>query len=372
MSDLVVRLFPSDQFGCGFSRMLEPARCVLEQTTGVEIQYVFNQEDEGGFEVMLAGRMGQEKVVSVADPECDIVVMQRPAHRHVIETIPHLQAWGCAVVCEYDDDFNSIDPRHAAYLAYEPRHNPMINKLWAQLGSQLADLVTVTTPSLAKTYGSHGRCKVLPNCVPESYLSVKPRWEDDGYFTEHYPTTPRIGWAGNPNAHPGDLEVMGDAIANLYYQDKAILRTVGSGRTFNILDLEEGDGEGLEWASLEDFPALVASFDVGVVPLRDSRFNRAKSWLKGLEYAALGVPFVASPTAEYRKLVQLGAGDLVSTTTRSTAAWERALLRYVEDPEYAALRSEEGRIVASQWTYEKHAERWLQAWRDALSMRRAR
>ncbi len=165
---------------------------------------------------------------------------------------------------------------------------------------------------------------------------------------------------------------MGDSIRDLAYMRQIEFRTLGSSDTFTVVGVPPHLGESLDWASLEDFPAQVASFDVGVVPLRDSKFNRAKSWLKGLEYAALGVPFVASPTAEYRKLSKLGAGDLVTTTTRSTSAWERALLQLIEDPDYAARRSEEGRTVASEWTYEKHAEKWLQAWRDALSLRRAR
>jgi len=108
------------------------------------------------------------------------------------------------------------------------------------------------------------------------------------------------------------------------------------------------------------------------VPLRDSNFNRSKSWLKGLEYAALGVPFVASPTKPYQKLAELGCGDVVRPTTRSTDAWQRALMRYVEDEEYRRLRAEEGRIQARSMTIEGHAEEWLQAWSNALTLRRAR
>ncbi len=34
---------------------------------------------------------------------------------------------------------------------------------------------------------------------------------------------------------------------------------------------------------------------VGIAPLVDRPFNRSKSWIKGLEYSAFGLPFVASP-----------------------------------------------------------------------------
>lgn len=363
---MIVRIFPSDRTGCGFYRCEEPGRVVSELTADVEVQYVYNEDDDGGLTVTLSGRLGAEKVVKVEDPQCDVIVLQRPAHRHLIEAIPHIQSYGTAVVVDFDDDFDSIHPRNQAYSHYQPETNPMLNKVWAKLSTTLADLVTVTTPALAKTYGKHGRVAVLPNYIPESYLKVKPYWPD----VTANPEIPRIGWAGNPFSHPGDLEVMGGAIHDLSYEGKAVFRTIGTARTLDIVGTTNG-GSALDWASIDDFPALTASFDVGVVPLADTAFNRAKSWLKGLEYAALGVPFVASPSKPYQDLVRLGAGDLVSMTTRSTGAWKRALLRYVEDEEYRRLRSEEGRIVASGLTYEKHGEKWLQAWGNALTLRRA-
>jgi glycosyltransferase involved in cell wall biosynthesis len=345
--------------------MEEPGRVVSELTSDVEVQYVYNEDDYGAFEVSLHGKLGAEHVVAVTDPECDVVVLQRPAHRHLVETIPLLQQHGCAVVVDYDDDFDSIHPKNQAWSHYQPETNPQLNKVWAKLASNLADLVTVTTPALAKRYGQHGRVATLPNYVPESYLKVEPSWP-----TEHMRNVPSIGWAGNPGSHPGDLEVMGAAIHDLTFDKIARFKTIGTGKTNRIVSARHPDT--VVWAPIDEFPSLTASFDIGVVPLADSTFNRAKSWLKGLEYAALGVPFVASPTAPYRQLERLGAGDLVTSTTKNTNAWKRALLRYVEDEEYRRLRSEEGRIVASDLTYENHGEEWLQAWGNALTLRRAR
>lgn len=364
-----VRLFPGDQSGCGFYRMMEPGRVVSELSADVEVEYVFYEEDEGGLEVTLAGRLGSEKVIAVKDPECDVIVLQRPAHRHLVEAIPHIQAHGIAVVADFDDDFDSLHPRNQAFLAYDPERNPMQNKVWAKLASSLADLVTVTTPALAKTYGAHGRVAVLRNYVPESYLSVKPTWPDQlGVPTIDIPS---IGWAGNPYSHPGDLEVMGTSIHDLAWDHTARFRTIGTPKTLKIVGAGQLSSDVVEWAPIDEFAALTASFDIGVVPLADTRFNRAKSWLKGLEYAALGVPFVASPTHPYKELAAIGLGDLVRTTTRNSRSWHEALLRYVEDEEYRALRAEEGRIIARSYTYEKNGFEWLQAWANALTLRRA-
>lgn len=359
-----IRIFPGDQTGCGFYRCMEPGRVVSELSADVEVEYVYHELDDGGLEVTLAGRLGNERVVGVRDPECDVIVLQRPAHRHLVESIPHIQRYGTAVVVDFDDDFDSLHPRNQAYPAYDPEHNPLQNKIWAKLASSLADLVTVTTPALAKTYGEHGRVAVLRNYVPESYLTVKPFWPEE-YATKR----PHIGWAGNPFSHPGDLEVMGSAIHDLTFDRRARFCTIGSAKTGDIVSARHP--KAIPWSKLSDYPALTASFDVGVVPLADTKFNRAKSWLKGLEYAALGVPFVASPTQQYKALAEFGMGDTVRTTTRNSRAWTDALLRFVEDEEYRQLRSEEGRILAGQFTYEKNGFEWLQAWGNALSMRRA-
>jgi glycosyltransferase involved in cell wall biosynthesis len=52
---------------------------------------------------------------------------------------------------------------------------------------------------------------------------------------------------------------------------------------------------------------------VGLVPLNRIPFSEAKSNLKGLEYAAAGIPFIATPTEEYRILAEAGVGRLAST-----------------------------------------------------------
>jgi len=45
--------------------------------------------------------------------------------------------------------------------------------------------------------------------------------------------------------------------------------------------------------------ANIAQFDIGIAPLSDTPFSRARSAIKVLEYAALGIPAVATPLPEY-------------------------------------------------------------------------
>ena len=65
-------------------------------------------------------------------------------------------------------------------------------------------------------------------------------------------------------------------------------------------------------APILDYPKLFPPIDIGIVPLNDLPFNHAKSFIKGLEYAAAGVPFIASNSPEYKYLADLGVGRVAS------------------------------------------------------------
>ena len=54
--------------------------------------------------------------------------------------------------------------------------------------------------------------------------------------------------------------------------------------------------------------------DIGLVPLRHVEFNLAKSFIKGLEYSAAGVPFIAENIEEYKFLYEeYGIGRVANT-----------------------------------------------------------
>jgi glycosyltransferase involved in cell wall biosynthesis len=82
--------------------------------------------------------------------------------------------------------------------------------------------------------------------------------------------------------------------------------------------------------------ATLMSMDIGIIPLRDFPFNRCKSDIKGMEYAASGIPFIAQNLDAYVKLnEQLGVGRVA----KKPADWIKHLKQLIADPE---LRKEEG------------------------------
>lgn len=304
-----------------FYRLREPARCSTHDTTVTD--------------TLVLGR-DRAGVVREVVTDADVVVFQRPGLPWQVDAIRVLQGRGVRVVVDMDDDFGAL---HHANAARDPA--AATRMAWA---CQVADLVTVSTPALAHRYASHGRVRLLPNCVPAWYLDV----ESD----KPHP----VGWAGSVHTHPDDLEVTRGAVG----------RTVSD---FHVIGTGQGvkDALGLRsepsatgWVPLEQYPHAVATLKVGLVPLADSQFNAAKSALKMSEYASLGVVPIVSPTPDNLRLHAEGVG-LVAKRPRE---WQRHL-RALEDDGLRADLAEHGRKLMAGHTYERNAYRWDEAWTSA-------
>jgi hypothetical protein len=297
----------------------------------------------------------------VIAPEVDVVVLQRPLTRELALSVPQLQAQGCAVVVEVDDDFTCPPSENPAWAQTHPKWSPDRNWRWLMEAIKAADLITVTTPYLAERYGRHhGRVRILPNYVPAWYLSVvraAPRPADSPVL---------LGWPGTPTTHPGDLELTRGAVGRAVAATSARFRAIGGEGTCAVLDIPDGMGEYVPWTkTVASYPYAVAELDVGIAPLRETKFSLAKSWLKPLEYAALGVACVISPLPEYERL---GAGVLAA----KPKAWERQLRRLIEDEGWREAVAAKGRQVASAMTIEQHCGEWWDAWEEAWDIRQRR
>nr|WP_246344777.1 glycosyltransferase [Conexibacter arvalis] len=69
-----------------------------------------------------------------------------------------------------------------------------------------------------------------------------------------------------------------------------------------------------------DLPAVTREFDLGLAPIADIPLNRSRSNVKLKEYAAAGVPWLASPIGAYAALGKREGGRLVADDD-----WPRAL-----------------------------------------------
>lgn len=359
-----VVVHPADQGGCGFYRLIAPSKALIDQGEDVTLDYGAN------YKAYWQSTIYGEQITGLAQPvNADVVVLQRPLTRNRYELLRAIQAAGPAVVVEVDDNFHAIHRLNVAWQHSNPLHDREKNRDWLLKSCEAADWVTVTTPALAEQYGGHGRVSIVPNYVPAAYCALEPGAD----LPAHLPalTGTVLGWTGSVATHPDDLQATGGGVARVLNRApraaNATFHVVGTGAKVaaGLGLVKEPTATG--WLPLGQYPAAMAQIDVGIVPLADHRFNEAKSWLKGLEFAALGVPFVASPTGPYRELAgHHGLGVIA----RDPGEWCRGVEALVLDPvfrEDTALRYRE--TVETGLTVELNAWRWLEAWSMALERR---
>ena len=196
---------------------------------------------------------------------------------------------------------------------------------------------------------------MLDNCVPEAYLSFpKP---ESGAF----------GWAGTTKSHPNDLQVTGNAVQRLIDDGLRFQVVGGPSSVKQALRLRNdpectGSVELTEWAK-----RIGEKLDVGMVPLAPTSFNTSKSRLKGIEYMAVGVPWVGSPREEYRRLHRESGCGLLADTPKE---WINKLKLLMTDDILRKEQAEMGREFMKKHTYQAQAWRWAEAWATALEIER--
>lgn len=336
-----VRVCPSDQAGCGSYRMIWPAEVL--QSEGHDVQIAKRPL------VKVNINVDPPTVVDVVDEDADVIVFQRPCTYQITQLIPILQGRGIKVVIDMDDDLNCIHPSNPAYTQYHPR-NVKSNWEWAAKACEIADLVTVTTEQLAEVYGSHGRVQIIPNYVPQRYLSIEE--ERDEAVT--------LGWAGWVPTHPTDLNVASRAVFRAMKDTPARFKAIGDKNALSKLEIRPQGGQHY-WippVKIDRYPHELAKLHVGLVPLVDSKFNRSKSWLKALEYASVGVVPVVSPTPDNSRLASMG-GAIIAESNKD---WEEILRQLILSPDEVQQWGKRCRAVASDLTIEANTRQWKDAW----------
>lgn len=335
-----VRVHPADRTGCGHYRLIWPTEALRAE----------------GHDVHLVDLRDSAQVAETALGQADVFVFQRPTNQVLRQLIEDLRQRGKTVVVDMDDDLTCVHPKNPAWHLLHPTRSPGNNWEHARAACEAASLVTVSTVELQNRYGRFGRSRVLRNCIPKHFLAVqRPEWR------------PVWGWAGSLHSHPDDVPILGAAATRLKRQGftfRIVGDPAGCGRALG--QSQDPPGSGL--VPFEDWASALPQLTVGAAPLADTRFNRGKSWLKPLEYAAVGIPWVATGLYEYEALHQLGMGFTVSG--RRSEGWYWAVHELLTNETAWDEASQACRAVAAQLTIEEHAWRWLETWEVAYQMDR--
>jgi glycosyltransferase involved in cell wall biosynthesis len=342
----------ADEGGCEFYRIKEPARVARQLGVDIEVSHSIDVRAETTPDGLTT--------VHEIHSDADIIIMQRPLDNSFTSLIKQAKRQGITTVVELDDDYETISTANVAYGQVNGK--TAMGPYWLRQATESADHVTVSTPALEK-YAPHGRVSLLRNCVPERFFEMPPAYE------LHDGIPPVLGWSGTVGTHPYDLQEAGRTVGEILRKNDLNFYVVGDGgRVEQNLDIRNGKMQASGWVDVNEYHKYLLGMTLGIVPLEITPFNQAKSSLKGMEMAAMGIPFVASPTREYLRLEAYGVGK----TARNPSEWRRHLQRWIDRPEELRRDAERYRSeVQLSMTYEKNAADWVAAWNKALSYRKS-
>ena len=251
------------------------------------------------------------------------------------------------LVYEIDDDVFSTSPVN--WMAHRVYRNADVQDAVAH-AAEVADLVTVTTEHLAGVMRRfNANVLVIPNHVPAGILDIERPRRD----------RVTVGWAGGAS-HAADIAMVAKHLRRLVDQEKVDLHVIGTDYSPTI----QRPCRFTPWDKDLMTYYRGIDFDIGIAPLTGSEFDRSKSHIKALEYAALGIPVVATDLEPYRDFVIDGVtGYLV----RREHEWFKRLRELVND---AAMREEMGAKAkenARNWTIDRGWRLWADAYEGLLT-----
>lgn len=224
---------------------------------------------------------------------------------------------------------------------------PFPRSLLARRAASAADRLIVGNDVLADWAQEWCRdVQMIPTCVEPSDYGRRTDW---GLASDR----PVVGWIGSP-ATEHYLDPIVDALLEVHRLTACRVEVVsGPGRLPQRL---EGFAERILWSPAAD--RRISEWDVGIMPLADGVYERAKCGYKLLQYAASGVPAVGSPVGVNRAL--LHAMDALAPAT--WGAWRDALLEVLTEPAgRRARRARSGFEVAERYSYAAWEQRWVEA-----------
>lgn len=327
-----------DDGGCGFFRCQQPAEFIKRMglaDTEVVLQNPSHAQLMGA-DLVIMQEMGSVNSTDIA--------------RFCVEhKIPY--------VMEFDDFVQHVSPRNlGGYGAWNPS-TLYVHR--AMEVSRAAFAIQVSTNQLAREYFPYNpTIFVVPNYLDQELWNNPKTKRDDKKI--------RIGWFGG-NAHADDLHTISLVLEKIVteFKGKVVFETMGMTAqelhgVFPMRDFKEtcpscgfeGDIHHYPGESLRDYPMTMASkgWDIAVAPVINNAFGNCKSALKVMEYAAGGLPIVASPVVPYREAASSGAAVLFAETYEEWYNQLRLLIKKPKLREEMAAKNKEW--ISKHWIQE--------------------
>ena len=255
-----------------------------------------------------------------------------------------LRLIGVPYVVDYDD---------ALFHRYDCHSNPWVRRL---LGKKIDSVMRQASCVIA---GNNYLAERAHRAAAKKVETI-PTVVDCNQYQPHVKDCehpPIVGWIGIPQTSKYLQSLL--PVFESLQKDMAVRFVAVGARA------EDFEGTPLEvWPWSKDTEvSFIQQFDIGIMPLADSPWERGKCGYKLIQYMACGVPVVASPVGVNKVIVKPGENGLLA----NDGEWVQPLTALLKDAEMRRLYGERGRADVEAWySLQVQAPRFLNAIREAV------
>ncbi|MCQ4333120.1 glycosyltransferase family 4 protein [Natronomonas sp. F2-12] len=268
----------------------------------------------------------------------DVVVVEK-------ELLPYVPAVFERLLSRLETPY-IVDYDDAVFHNYDLSDNPIVRRLLGQkidIVMRRADAVVAGNEYLASRArkADASRVEIIPTVIDlDRYPHVPP--DDEGPFT--------IGWIGSPTTAQY-VEGIAPALREVCQDRDARVVLVGSGD----VKLSGVPFEVREWSEESEIDDIT-SFDVGIMPLEDTPWERGKCGLKLIQYMGCGKPVVASPVGVNAEIAEHEYNGFHAKTDND---WVASLIELATDNTLASTMGTRGREqIEERYCLESTSSKW--------------
>ncbi len=319
------------------------------------IQPLSNKTIASKLELVIIRSLGSLEA-SVAD----LCVVQRNAIKDQ-ETVGLLlqlcKSRGMRLVHEIDDDLFNLDESSASLL-------PSEELAALELLASRSDAIVTSTETLQQSLKKiNANVYCIHNALDEAL------WFDNPTARDANPgKSLKILYMGS-KTHADDLNLVMDAWRKIEaeYEGRVTLDIIGGAAHGSL-----GFGNHIRVPPALSYPVFVkwlreqGPWDIGIIPLQDTHFNRGKSHIKFLDYSALGLAIICSDLPIYQGIASDEENALLVGSTSED--WYQAIRRLIEDDRLRnRLSSAAHSNVRENYCLDKTAKNWLEVFSGVMN-----
>lgn len=313
-----------------------------------------------GYESVLAWqyRTNPDGTISFLDvfgnwhDDCQTSIWQRWMGENGVDVALRAIANGHTLIQDCDDNFAALPASNIARKTTDPLANPTFNRDHYRNMMGASSAIITSTETIRADLSRLGK----PTFIARNCIDIE-RWSMHDAGVE--PLMP--GWVGGVSWRANDLKCLRPILPQFLEDYDLPFWHGGDSQDPTVQKAWDQIGINTDITSvyttplchIAEYPKLWDPMNLALVPLERCAFNKGKSWLKGLEASACGIPFIySSHMPEYDLL---GAG--VKADNARPKTW-RAALDDMLDPDYRREEGVRNRAIAEQHDIREGWRQW--------------